>query len=206
MRPAPFIPCILAGLVLLSGCTTAPPADERQAALLPLYEQRAEIIEGLPNWSLEGRLAVSDERDGGSGHLNWQQWEHSSLMDFHGALGRGAWRLQADAAGAELVFADGSVFHADTVADLVQEQIGWHVPVDPLTWWVRGLAAPGRVEGRVLDEAGRPSRLRQAGWNIEYGQYGIVNGLAMPLRITARREDRTVKLAIRRWQLSGPDE
>lgn len=193
-------------VVLLPGCGAMRPLDTEQAARLPLYEERAARLEMLDSWGLEGRLAVSDESDGGSGFLSWRQEPGSARMDFHGALGRGAWRLQAREDGAELEFADGRRYRADSIDELVRAQVGWEVPVETLAWWVRGLVAPGRFQRRVLDEEGRLSLLQQDGWNIEFGRYATTGGEALPLKMTARQQDRTVKLAIRKWELSGSHE
>jgi outer membrane lipoprotein LolB len=196
--------------LMLAACATSPPLDSEQRLREPLYEKRLVRLEPVDSWFLEGRLAVSDEADGGSGSLRWRQDGRSSRMDFHGALGRGAWRLVADAAGAELEFADGALHRAGSIDALVHGQIGWAIPVESLAWWVRGLAAPGRLQGRLLDEEGRLSELRQDGWIIEFGRYGEFagpdGGIAMPVRMTARQADRTVKLAIRKWELAGEDE
>jgi outer membrane lipoprotein LolB len=202
-----FIPMAvaLAG-ALLAGCSAVRPLDSEQAAWQPLYEQRAARLGPLETWALQGRLAMSDSGDGGSGNLSWRQRPDSSRMDFHGALGRGAWRLQAGEAGAEIEFADGRLYRADSIDALVRGQVGWQVPVAALAWWVRGLAAPGEVEKSVLDENGVLMLLQQDGWNIEYGRYGVVDGELMPLKLTARQEDRTVKLAIRKWELPETHE
>lgn len=190
----------------LAGCSAVQPLEGEQAARQPLYDQRMARLGPLDSWVLEGRLAISDDNDGGTGFLSWRQQRGDCRMDFHGALGRGAWRLLAGENGARLEFADGRVFHADSIDALVRGQVGWQVPVDRLSWWVRGLAAPGEVQQRLLDEEGRLSQLSQDGWSIEFGSYGAVGRETMPLKMTARQNDRTVKLAIRKWELQGSDE
>lgn len=196
-----FLPS--AAAVLLAACGAVPTVDPEQAAREPLYQQRADHLIQVDAWTLEGRLAVSDERDGGSGSFQWRRDAAGSRMDFHGALGRGAWRLLADERGAELEFADGTSYRAPSVDQLVREQVGWQVPVEKLAWWVRGLAAPGTVQRRTLDQEGRLNALRQDGWDIEYTRYAGVGEVAMPFRMTARRENRTVKIAVRKWRLSS---
>lgn len=196
-----FLPS--AAAALLAACGAVPTVDREQAAREPLYLQRADHLMQADAWSLEGRLAVSDEQDGGSGSFQWRRDAASSRMDFHGALGRGAWRLLADERGAELEFADGTSYRAPNVDRLVREQVGWRVPVEKLAWWVRGLAAPGTVQGRTLDQEGRLDALQQDGWDIEYKRYAMVGEVAMPFRMTARRESRTVKIAVRKWRLSS---
>ena len=115
------------------------------------------------------------------------------------------WLIAPDA-DAELTFADGATYRASSVEMLVREQVGWPVPIEMLGWWVRGLAAPGPVQQRTLDEEGRLSTLQQEGWAIEYSRYGEVGEVAMPSRMTARQDDRSVKIAVKRWQLSSRDD
>jgi outer membrane lipoprotein LolB len=191
---------------LLTACATRPPAGTGQVERESLYLQRLARLENVDAWALDGRLAISDEKDGGSGSFKWQRDATSSRMDFHGALGRGAWRLRADANGAELDFADGTTYVGESVEMLVHEQVGWAVPVEPLRWWVRGLVAPGAVQQRTLDPDGTLSTLQQDGWAIEYGRYADVGDVAMPVRMTARQADRTVKIAVRKWRLSSQDD
>lgn len=166
-----------------------------------LYESRSDQVASFSNWNMVGRLAVSNSDDGGSGHFSWRKSSGDSQMDFHGALGRGAWRLLADAGGAELELADGTIHRADSIDDLVRLRLGWEIPVDNLSWWVRGLVAPGGFEDRMIDDKGNLSELVQAGWTIAYGRYDSVDGISLPLKLTARHADWKVKLAIRDWDL-----
>ena len=196
--PAGLAVCLA---LLVQACATAPldPGDDPDR--LKLYEERFEALSARADWSLKGRLAIRDENDGGSGSLQWQEGPQGTRMDFHGALGRGAWRLQVDEDGAVLELADGNRFHSDTVQDLVHEQIGWPVPVESLAWWVRGLEAPGDSLSRRLGEDGTLEFLSQHGWEIQFDHYRPVGSISLPLRLTARMDERSVKLAIRNWSL-----
>ena len=160
--------CLLILLATLSACSTMPTGSQEQAARAMLYENRQGQLMEAVSWSLQGRLAVRNDRDGGSGSFRWLEQADNSQMDFHGALGRGAWRMLAGA----------------------------------LSWWVRGLAAPGEVEQRMLNETGSLAELRQLDWKIEYGRYRSFQGLELPVKMTARRQDVSVKLAVKDWNLS----
>lgn len=201
-RPVTVLACIALVTTALPACRTVQPTDTEQAARIQLYESRQDGLQQVESWLLEGRLAVSDGEDGGSGHFNWQELADSGRMDFHGALGRGAWRLVYDGQGALLELADGSRFQADTVDELVRSRLGWEIPVDTLAWWVRGLAAPGEVQLRVLDDEGHLSTLHQRDWEIEFGRYRVFGELRLPVKMTARQAEKSVKLAIRRWDMS----
>jgi len=127
-------------------------------------------------------------------------------MDFHGAMGRGAWRLEADGQGARLELADGTIDHARSVNLLVQSQLGWEIPVDSLSWWVRGLAAPGEIEQRKIDGQGNLDQLVQDGWTIEFGSYRSIGNVDLPLKLTAQQADWKVKLVVRDWEMAGVAE
>ena len=194
-------------MIFLAACSSVPVTKKDQAGLAGLYQVRHDVLLSLDQWAFEGRLAVNDGQDGGSGHFNWQRQGEASSMDFHGALGRGAWRLDADRNGAVLELADGEIDRAPSVGQLVERRLGWKIPVDALAWWVRGCTAPGNWDQRELDEYGRLMVLNQFGWEIEYGKYTEAEGIFMPLKLTARQDSYTVKLAIRDWSLrSVPDQ
>ena len=196
---------MLAAVLLLTACSTVKTSSETNPADLARYEQRAIVISAVETWALRGRLAVSDENDGGSGTLRWRVGPDSNRMDFHGAMGRGAWQLESGGGRAELKLADGSSYSAASVGELVRGQLGWEIPVEALSWWVRGLAVPGSKGHKVLGEDGTLSFLNQSGWAIEYGRYREVAGFVLPSKLTARKEEKTVKLAIRNWETGGDE-
>ncbi len=195
--------------LLLAACSSVPTKETGQVERIVLYEAKTAALVESDQWALKGRLAVNDGEEGGSGHLNWWKRGQTSSMSFRGALGRGAWQLAVDDNGAVLKWADGAVYRADTVDELIEQQLGWAIPVDALAWWVRGLAAPGNWDLRQLDMYGNLERLSQSGWDIDYGRYRDAGGIPMPVKLTARRHSYTVKFVIQDWDLqakTGLDE
>lgn len=187
--------------LLITACSTVPDKEIDQTARDSLYAAKSLVLAEVEQWALQGRLAINDGKEGGSGHLKWQNYGHSSSMNFHGPLGRGAWQLHANESGAVLQRADGTVHRAGTVGELIERRLGWEIPVNALAWWVRGLSAPGNWEARQIDEQGNLKELSQLGWRIEYGRYRDVGSVSMPMKLTARRQSYTVKFAIQRWDL-----
>lgn len=155
----------------------------------------------MDNWALDGKLAVSNDDDGGSGNLQWRNEPGLSELDFRGALGRGAWQLEIRPDQAILNLANGETWQAPDVSILVRDHVGWEVPVNSLAWWVRGLAAPGPVDERQLDPDGRITLLSQEGWDVEYKKYKEFSGMVMPTRLDARNGDQRVKFIMREWSL-----
>jgi outer membrane lipoprotein LolB len=190
----------LLGALLLTACGRVPvrPAAEDGALA---YEQRATLVGAWPEWGLSGKISLDDGAEGGSGRLNWSVRPGISELDFRAALGRGAWRLSIRPELAILTEANGDRQIAPDADFLVRERLGWSVPVDALAWWVRGLAAPGVVEARELDEAGLLVSLQQFGWTVEFDRYDSQALTAMPRKLNAKSQDYRVKLAISQWRI-----
>ena len=150
-------------------------------------------------WQLQGRLALANGRDGGSGTLFWQQTQGGTSMQFHGALGRGSWRLDASAGGAVLTLADSRQFNAPTISALLERHIEWEIPVDALTYWVVGQPAPGEHKlSHGYD--GYIDLLQQRGWTIEFDGYRALAGRTLPRKIVARRNGDEVRLIVTDWK------
>ena len=185
--------------VCLTGCSSKQWVETQDSPARDVYLQRAGTVSAWLRWGLSGRLSVDDGRDGGGGRLDWQVKGPDSLLDFRGALGRGAWRLEIGRDEAQLSKADGTVVSAATVDELVEYEIGWQIPLEFLQWWVRGLVAPGYEYSLNLDENGLLLRLEQQGWVIEIDRYMEYGGVMLPRRLQAVNGDYRVKLAVSRW-------
>ncbi|MCK7577983.1 MAG: lipoprotein insertase outer membrane protein LolB [Chromatiales bacterium] len=99
--------------------------------------------------------------------------------------------------------ANGEIHEAATVSDLVVKELGWQVPIDALSWWVKGLADPAQWERRELDERGQLVTLSQFGWKVDFGNYAEVSGSWLPTKLTARRGKYLVKMVVRTWELKA---
>jgi len=193
---------VLAGL-LSAGCSPMRTRTAEDPLLVRAYQERLRQLEGVSDWTLSGRLALSDGKEGGSGSLSWEHSVDKTRMSFRGTLGKGAWRLQAGPQGASLEFADGSTSRAASISDLVREELGWDVPVEALSWWIKGLAKPGKWESRSLDGEGRLTELEQMGWEVKFARYSESGEFGLPKKLTARHGEYLVKLVVRDWQFGG---
>ena len=196
--------CSIFLLIALNACTGTQ-LKESVPGASEAYQHRVENLASFHEWSFVGKLSLDDGEQGGSGRLQWEVTPGKSDLDFHGAMGRGAWHLQITPEGAILKEADGSEQTAAGVNELIQDRMGWPIPVDALQWWVRGLAAPGVVEAEVFDQDGLLLSLQQFGWSVDFNRYDSVAGVAMPVRVDAGQGSYRVKLAIGRWQMNTGD-
>ena len=83
----------------------------------------------------------------------------------------------------------------------------WPIPFMQMSYWVRGLPAPGGHDSIGFDYVGRVRSLTQNGWKIEYSEYRAFDGIDLPKRmaITTWLSDQeygetvSVKLSIGSW-------
>ena len=177
---------LLIGLALAVGaCSTlpVPPAPAADSAAETLWRQRQQALAALQSWNLNGRIAVLTAQEGWHAGVRWNEQDGQYHIHLDAPLGQGAAEIIGNDAGVVLRTRDGE-FSAASAEDLLEQRLGWGLPVSGLRYWVRGLPdtrAP--VERRTLDIAGRLTHLRQAGWDIEFKRYAPAYSLELPDKI-----------------------
>ncbi|WP_133480038.1 lipoprotein insertase outer membrane protein LolB [Cognatilysobacter segetis] len=184
----------------LAGCATPrvvaplPPTDASMAQLA----RREQALAAQPDWGLDGRIAVSNSRDAGSGRIEWRQTGPRFDIALTAPITRQGWRLTGEPGRATLDGLQGGPRQGDDAESLLREATGWDIPVRSLPRWVRGLRADPDRAVVQFGADGRLARLAESGWTIDYTWPSAIDA-ALPARIEARRDDARVRLVIDRW-------
>jgi outer membrane lipoprotein LolB len=192
-------------LLLLAACAARQPREALPpVATAPAVHQaeRAATLAGRPDWSLQGRVALSNGRDGGSGRLDWTQAGETYTVSLSAPITRQSWRLAGGPDGATLEGLEGGPRSGADPAELLRQATRWEIPVEALGDWVRGLPADEAVHGPAqLDFGadGRLARIAQDGWTIGYASWAAVDGVELPVRLDARRGEASVRLVVDAW-------
>lgn len=186
---------------LLAGCAglTSREAIEGQGNAQQWKAHKAQIA-GLDAWQITGKVGIRAPRDSGSGTLFWLQRQDYYDIRLSGPLGRGAARLTGRPGNVVLEVANQGRYEAASPEELLEAQLGWHLPVSHLFWWVRGLPAPDSKSKVTLDGASQLARLEQDGWEVEFLAYAEQNGYSLPQRIKLHGENLDVTLVVKDWQ------
>ena len=205
----------IAAAALLTACVAQPvrqalpPAQSAVAQAQQIA--REDALQRQPSWSLQGRIAVSNGRNGGSGRIDWLQQGRQYDVSLSAPVTRQSWRLVGDASAARLEGLEGGTREGPDAAMLLRDATSWDIPVMALADWVRGVRAPGGGTANAtygLD--GRLLRLEQDGWSIDYhwplpGSDIAVNALqTLPARLDARRGAASVRLIVDQWATGVP--
>lgn len=157
-----------------------------------------------PEWSMTGRVALSNGKDGGSGRLEWSQAAGKVRIGLSAPVTRQGWVLDLDAGGATLHGVPNGPLHGADAATLLRDNTGWDIPVAGLGCWLRGAWASEAVFGPPAigyGADGQVQRIEQAGWAIDYADWRLdaVSGVELPGRITALHGEDRVRLVVDRW-------
>lgn len=183
---------LLLCLVCLGGCAMQPSR--------PVPVARPAQAESAP-FALNGRVAINYQGKRHSAGLRWTHQAHFDEVLLLAPLGQTAARVYRDAASATLD--EGDRHHqADDVETLMQQVLGWHLPLGGLHQWVLGLPVNGSPAEIERGEYGQISVLHQAGWEVRYLRYADSKPDSLPTRMQLNHEDLQVQLLIDEWDWS----
>ena len=199
---------LVMGAALLAGCETLMeifPSEPDAAAPDTTWQAHARELSRFQNWSMLGVLAVRSGGDASRVTMRWRQTRDSYLVRFMGPLGVGLFEVEGSATEVEARFPNGRRASAASPELLLEQEIGWTVPLQGLRYWIVGAPAPDSATSNMkLDDHGRLARLEQAGWTVVYERYGNLDDLALPERMRFSNETVDATVVVRRWK-SEPD-
>jgi len=155
-------------------------------------------------------VAVSKGKDGGSGRIDWKQDGRRYVVELSAPVTRQSWKLTGDthSEAGRLEGLSGGPRDGEDAQQLLLEATGWDIPVNQLPEWIRGLVAgdaagPEKVE---RDGEGRPRRMQQMGWQVQYLDWYPADAgrPALPRRIEASNGDAKVRLLVDQWGQGTP--
>ncbi len=182
-------PVLLAvAVACLAGCATP--------AVVPAPALRALLP--LERFGLEGRLQVRDGERSAAVGVDWQHGPARDEWLFTGPLGQGLARIEADATGAHMLLADGRRSEAASAGELAEALLGVSAPFEALPRWVTARPA-ATAQVRQLDALGRPLRLVDQDWTIDYLEYAGEAPDSLPRKIDLQRGDTRLRLIVDSW-------
>lgn len=187
-------------LLFLAGCASQSPVDEsgRQAGQ---WERQQGDVAAFETWTLVGKAGLRTPQENVSANLDWNQTPYYFRMLISGPFGGGRNVLEGREGRFSLSNSDGR-FEAETPEALMEEQLGWSLPVSAMPDWVRGLPGENDNYQMETDELGFPSHLTQDGWEIDYRDWEQFEGMWLPRRLIMNYDDVRITLVVNQWQAS----
>jgi outer membrane lipoprotein LolB len=185
-------------LTLLVGCAGRAPVPDGERAE-GQWEAQSERIQALDTWILVGKAGLRTPDESTSANLDWSQHPHYYRLLISGPFGSGRSTLEGREGRFSLTTAEGR-FEAETPEALMEQQLGWSLPVSALSDWIRGMPSPDSDHTMARDDLGFPLRLEQDGWQIDYRDWVHAEGLWLPRRMVMEIDDFRVTLVVTDWR------
>jgi len=198
MTPLPRLLALLLALALLAGCAGRAPAPEVERAA-GQWQAQAERLAELDTWVLVGKVGLRTPEESTSANLDWSQHPHYYRLLISGPFGSGRSTLEGREGRFSMNTPDGR-WEAETPEALMEQQLGWSLPVSALSDWIRGLPAEDTPHRLEKDALGFPQRLEQDGWEIAYREWMRVADLWLPRRLVMTYDDLRVTLVVTDWR------
>lgn len=182
---------------LLTGCaslgtSTAPTQN---------WQQRSAQLAALQSWTVNGAISIQEEEKAQSASLTWQQQRDHYHVSLFGPLGFGRVEIDGMPGNITLTASNKPAMTAASPEELMEQQLGWQLPMTHLQLWARGLPVPGVPAKTTFDRQGRLVRLEQEGWEIDYLSYTQVGELELPYKMQLTLDNLKVKLVLRQWAI-----
>ncbi|WP_373332541.1 lipoprotein insertase outer membrane protein LolB [Thiopseudomonas alkaliphila] len=192
---------VLAALGLtLVGCSNLTPKPDQPTGHSALtWQAHEQSVRPISQWNLSGKLGLRSPAQSGSALLTWYQDQQYFDIRLNGPLGQGATRLSGQPGRVRLDISSKGSFVAESAETLMQQELGWSLPVEFLLSWAKGLPVPKLAAHTEFDEFARLSRLQQAGWNIHYLDYESEAQGALPTRMKVSGHNLQLTLVIKEW-------
>ncbi len=192
---------LLAGTLALGACATAP-SPAPAGAPLGRWLDRQQRLAALVQWNLQGRVGIETGKDSGNATMSWEQNGEEYAIRISAPLSQGTFELKGGMQGVTLRGPDNRVLSAADPQALMQDQLGWSLPVAGLKYWIRGIPMPNRPVAAVhFDDAGRLSDLEQDGWRVSVQRYKKVGDEELPDKIFMENAPLKMRVVIGEWQL-----
>jgi outer membrane lipoprotein LolB len=177
---------------LLAACASAP-----QGPLAPRDQ--------ISDFALEARFALRVSPPDGppessGGRLEWEHKNGNDRILISSPLGVGVAEIEVGPTRGRLRTADGQLRESADADALMEEITGRRLPVRQLPDWLLGRAGAAALV--TSDNSGRPTRLTEAGWQIDYAYPDDAPG-ALPTLVSLRRDNEVdLRLRIEGWRVA----
>lgn len=177
-----------AAVVALAGCASVKPQG-------PSTSNAATAVTAQTSRAYHGRFAVQYVDQNGQqrnayGNFDWQEAGDTVTLQLRNPLGQTLAIVTSSPASASLELPNRQPLTADNVSTLMQNALGFALPVEGLRYWLQPSPAP-TSKAKTEQDPQDPSHLkeiRQDGWTIDYLAYADAPATGLK-RVNLSREE-----------------
>jgi outer membrane lipoprotein LolB len=183
----PVLGVAAAALLALAGCATPPHQPSTSNATTSLTTQTSRAY--------HGRFAVQYVDQNGQqrnayGNFDWRETDSTVTLQLLNPLGQTLAIVTSTPADATLELPNRQPLTADNVSTLMQQALGFALPVEGLRYWLQPSVDPTSRAHTKADpqDPSRLAQIEQDGWTIDYITYADAPATGIK-RLNLTRED-----------------
>ncbi|MFM0069879.1 lipoprotein insertase outer membrane protein LolB [Paraburkholderia sediminicola] len=179
---------VTAAVVALAGCASVKPQG-------PSTSNAATSVTAQTSRAYQGRFAIQYNDQNGQqrnayGNFTWQETGDTVTLQLRNPLGQTLAIVTSSPASATLELPNRQPLTADNVSTLMQNALGFALPVEGLRYWLQPSPAP-TSRAKTEKDPEQPSHLKQItqdGWTIDYLAYADAPATGVK-RVNLRRSE-----------------
>lgn len=196
--------------LIITACASTPAGNPFNQPMS--WPARAKMQHSVTHWRTKGSMGISVNGKSGIAYVDWYlKNKNTYAIDLSGPLGIGDTLLESTPQNVQLLKQGNLIAQSSNADQLLEQELGWSLPVENLYYWIRGIPAPNLRAKMTWDQYNHLQTLKQQGWSVEYLQYtripNSLPGLDLPTEIvlTYPTPDPTLKFKINiaSWQVFG---
>ena len=196
---------LVLSFILFQGCSSLQKSSQVDTTHeIPAdWSAKASQLEALKHWKLIGKIGIRTSTNSFTAAINkWQQADSSFVIDLSSTFfGLGATKLIGTPNFLTIVEAGEDPLSSYEPNLLINEALGFPLPISSLSWWIKGLPTPNGSHEIQFNSNGDIASLEQNQWHLSFSKHKIVNGLSLPGKIKLERDDVRIILAVKQWTL-----
>ena len=193
----PALGLAAAALLALAGCATQPPHQ-------PSTSNATTSLTTQTSRAYHGRFAVQYVDQNGQqrnayGNFDWRETDSTVTLQLLNPLGQTLAVVTSSPAEATLELPDRQPLAADNVSTLMQQALGFALPVEGLRYWLQPSVAPTSRAHTKADpqDPSRLAQIKQDGWTVDYVAYADAPASGVKrLNLTREEPPLAIKLVL----------
>ncbi len=187
---------------MIGGCANQQTRTEGER--MALWNAHRQHIAELNHWEFSGRMAVRLNEEAWSATMHWKQSGDNFEIRIIAPLAQGTALISGDGDGVTLKTSDNREYTDSDVMQIMNQNLGWSIPVHALKYWIRGISHPQySISDQVIDENGRLVSLQADNWIVSYQRYDLTTENALPSRIELTRLGTRIRVIINHWDVKS---
>ena len=194
-------------VMALAGCAQLGGLDDLEVRQQRWQAQQIKLG-GVYQWDLYARATVTLPGEAYNIGLQWKYKPEQYLLLIDAPFGQGVIRIEKTTSETyRLQLPDGRLLVNSSPEALLNDVIGWSIPISGLEYWIRGMPRPGSEYSHRLNNKGLAREISQDEWVVTYiDRFETNQQVSLPRRLRLAHDSVTMKLVIERWKKTEIDD